>query len=48
MVPDFLFVGPVIYSRDACNDIGNQAEYFGCAYGTLDLERVTGNFLLDA
>lgn len=42
----FLSLGPVIYSRNACNDIGNQgnqAEY----YQTLDLDLVTGRFLLD-
>lgn len=32
MLPDFLFLGPVIYSRNACSDIGNQVEYFVCSY----------------
>lgn len=30
--PVFLFLGPVIYSRNACNDVGNQAEYVMCSY----------------
>lgn len=43
MCPDLLSLGPVIYSRNACNDTGNQAE----SYQTLGLKLVTGSFLLD-
>lgn len=42
--PDYSFSGPLIYSRNACHEIGNQAEH--CVFvSTIDLEQLLVVFL---
>lgn len=41
--PGFSFLGPFIHNRNACNEIGNQAEYF--VYQTPDPEQLLVVFL---